>query len=196
MDTRKGFRSLFALKLMLLIIATVVLAGCAPRLVLNPGLPDVVLSVPSSSSTQTISAPHGNADTHFVQPDDYFFNEESLDDYGWVYVKLGKIVTAPTPETKNQAQFMNASTGKQEWAKWWAKTRIATKADLALGTEVICFDSNNNGEVYMPPENNQTARTDSWFLARITDTSELFKGYVMVTDGYKVHFSNLRVIVK
>jgi len=196
METKREFSSLTILKLMVLLIVTVVMAGCAPRLVINPGMPDVVLNVPSSGSTQTIAAPQGNADAHFVQPDDYFFSDDALEDYRWAYVKLGKLSTAPTPETKNQAQFMNTSTGKLEWAKWWARTRIATKADLALGTEVICFDSNNNGEVYMPPTSNQSARTDSWFLARITDTSELFKGYVLVTDGYKVHMNNLRVILK
>ncbi len=196
MDTRKGFSSLLVLKLMVLLIVAVVMAGCAPRLVISPGMPDLVVNVPSSGSSQTYAAPQGNADAHFVQPDDYFFNEESLEDYRWVYVKLGKLSTAPSPETKNQAQFLNTSTGKQEWAKWWAKTRIATKNDLVLGTEVICFDSNNNGEVYLPPVSNQSARTDSWFLARITDTSELFKGYVLVTDGYKVHMNNLRVIIK
>ena len=48
----------------------------------------------------------------------------------------------------------------------------------------------------MAPENTEMARTDAWFIARITDTPELFRGYVLVSGGYKGSEKNLRVIVQ
>lgn len=122
--------------------------------------------------------------------------EEPWENQDWVYVKLGKLTTPPSPETKNQAEFMNAASGRKEWAKWWAQTRIATQADLVLGKEVIMFDMTGDSDVYVKPSSTQEARNTSWFLARITDTSELFKGYVLVSGGYKIDKNSMRVIVK
>jgi len=182
--------------LLISMLLGLILTGCAPRVILDPGIPSSVASIPSSMVNAAAAVPTGNADAQFIQPDDYFYMAEPWNEVNWEYVRLGKLVTAPTPETKNQAEFMYVSTGSKEWAKWWVKTRIASRADLELGKEVICFDGNGQGDIYYAPESNQNARTDSWFIARITDTSELFKGYVLVTDGYKINEKNLRVIVK
>lgn len=182
--------------LLLVAVAAILLMGCAPRIVLNPAIPDVVLNIPSSNNNSAPAVPAGNADAHFIQPTDYFYADEPWGDEDWIYVKLGKLVTPPTPETKNQAQFMNSASAKNEWAKWWATTRIATRADLTLGKEVIMFDMAGGEDMYVPPTNTQEARNYRWFLGRITDTSELFKGYVMVSGGYKISEKNLRVIVK
>jgi hypothetical protein len=35
----------------------------------------------------------------------------------------------------------------------------------------------------------------NWFMAKITDISDLYKGYVTVSGGYKVNPKNLRVLV-
>jgi hypothetical protein len=181
---------------MISVLLGLILAACAPRIVLDPGIPSSVTSIPSSVANAAAAVPTGNADAQFIQPDDYFYLEEPWTSTNWEYVKLGKLVTAPTPETKNQAEFMSSVNGSKEWAKWWVKTRIATRSDLALGKEVICFNDHSDGDIYLPPESNQSARNDSWFVARITDMSELFKGYVLVTDGYKISEKNLRVIIK
>jgi len=185
---------LSAFTLLLLAVSAILLTGCAPRIVIDPM--DMVVRVPSSPTTTSIAVPSGTADAHFIQPNDYFYMEEPWGDRDWVYVKLGKLVTAPTPETKNQAEFMNTASGKKEWAKWWAVTRIATPADLVLGKEVIMIDMMGDSDVYVKPTSTQEARNTSWFIARITDTSELFKGYVMVSGGYKIDKNSLRVIVK
>lgn len=193
MYTKLSLKRIF--RILALLTLVVALFGCMPNVVVNPGLPDVVVRVPSSTTT-TMAAPAGNADAHYIQPTDYFFQEESNPNAEWAYIKIGKLVTPPTPETKNQAQFMNVSSGINEWAKWWTQSRIATRADLKLGTEVIFFDMGGEGETYRAPESNQEARSYSWCITRITDVSELFKGYVMVGGGYKIQESNLRVLVK
>ena len=182
--------------LFLIALAGLLLVGCAPRVVLDPGIPSSLVSISNSMAQSAAAIPTGNADAHYIQPDDYFFRVEPWNGKYWEIVELGKLITPPTVETKNQAQFMDVKTGAPVWAKWWVKTRIATRADLALGKEVICFDSNTYDDIYQAPENTQSARSDYWFVARITDTSELFKGYVMVTDGYKVSEKNLRVFVR
>lgn len=192
MKTLKIKKLAFLPVLLVSVLLGLILAACAPRIVLDPGIP----SIPSSVTHTVAAVPSGNADVHFIQPDDFFYLEEPWTGPNWEYVKLGKLVTAPTPETKNQAEFMSAGNSSKEWAKWWAKTRIATRADLALGKEVICFNDNTSGDVYFPPDSNQNARNGAWFVARITDMSELFKGYVLVTDGYKISEKNLRVIIK
>jgi hypothetical protein len=196
MKVRKGFSSLTALKLTVLVITAVLLLGCVPKVVLTPAVPNLVVQVPSSSNSNPApAAPTGNADAHYIQPTDYFFMAEPFGSTQWETVYLGKMTIAPTPETKNQAQFLNTSSGITEWAKWWVNTRIANRSELQLGTEVIFFDVTDT-DIYRAPYNNQEARSYGWAISRITDTSELFKGYVMVGGGYKISEKNIRVIVK
>lgn len=135
-------------------------------------------------------------DSHYIQSDDYFVAPETLGDRDWIYVKLGKMLTPASPETKNQAQFFMVENGKEEWMPFWVKTRIATKTDLIPGTLVVIFNDNNRDDVYMEPVDNQQARTGSWFLAKITDNSEIFKGFVIVSGGYKAGLNNMRVIIR
>lgn len=196
MNVQKGFKSITVLTLLVLVAVSIILVGCVPKLVLNPITPNLVLNVPSSTQTNTLPAPTGNADLHYIQPTDYFYMAEPFENSDWERVNLGKLITPPTPETKNQGQFMNAYSGVNEWAKWWAITRIATREELKLGLEVIFFDTYGENSVLRAPESTQDARTSDWGISRITDMSELFKGYVMIGGGYKVSEKNLRVIVK
>lgn len=186
-----------SIRILAIVVLAAMLFGCASRVVLVPSIPGVVVKMPSTPvSTIAAVAPTGNADAHFIQPTDFFYMEEPFGNTEWERILLGKLVTAATPETKNQAQFMSVSSGISEWAKWWSGSRIATRADLKLGTEVIFFDQSGENSVYRAPESNQEARSYDWAISRITDVSELFKGYVMVGGGYKVSEKNLRVPVK
>ena len=135
-------------------------------------------------------------DKHFVQHDDYFVYEEQLTNQEWIYVQLGKLITPATLETKNQAEFLLTQSGQKRWMKYWTKSRIASKEELKLGTAVICFDATDDEGIYRVPENTQEARSGVWFMARITDTSEMFKGYVLVSGGFKVSLNNLRITIK
>ncbi len=135
-------------------------------------------------------------DAHYIQADDYFYAEDPIGDNSWIWVMIGKMRREASAETDNHAMFFDVKTGTEKWAGWWGKTRIATRDDLALGTLVICFDSNNDGEKYNPPTDTQTARGDSWFMAKITDMSEAYRGYIQVAGAYKISLNNLRVLIR
>jgi len=185
-------------KSLLIILTTVALSlvifGCTPQLVIRPQIPGVVLD---TGSVQQPSVPVAGQDSHYLTATDFFFMEESLrNDQGWDLAFLGKIIQAPTIETDNQAQMLRVQDGATVWASWVASTRIATNADIALGKTVVFFDSNwDENDVRMPPKTNKDARSQAWLISRITDTNEMFKGYVLCGGGIKVSVKNLRVPV-
>ena len=135
-------------------------------------------------------------DSHYIQSDDYFVASEPLGKNEWIYVKIGKMLTPASPETKNQAKFFMIENGNEEWMPYWIKTQIATKANYVQGTLVVVFNDNSREDVYMGPTDTQQARSGSWFLATITDTSEIFKGHVIVSGGYKIGLNNMRIIIR
>lgn len=170
---------------------TLVLVGCS--------VPGIVIKAPNVNVNPNLTAPTGNTgtgDAQFLQADDYFVSDEMLGDSDWKYVEMAKMITPASPETKNQAQFLMIQAGNTAWKKYWMKTRIAGSADITLGKQVIMFEGNSVNSVYNSPESNQQARSYNWFTSRIVDTSETFRGYVMVGGGYKVALANLRVIVQ
>ncbi len=135
------------------------------------------------------------ADAHHIQDDDYFVSKQPYKQ-GWMYVELAKMIVPAKPETKNEAQFMTVREGEELWTKYFFKTRIATVAECKVGTVVICFNDNVKDEVYHAPEDKDSARSGSWFIAKITDMSDLYKGYLTVSGGYKIDKDNLRVSLK
>ncbi|HNX38553.1 MAG TPA: hypothetical protein PL124_07600 [Candidatus Cloacimonadota bacterium] len=178
---------------------TLLISAVAVLFIMGCTIPGIVIKAPDITVTDpgtTAEAPTGGADAQFVQPEEYFVFDELLGDREWQYVELAKMITPATAETKNQAQFFIINGGQTKWMKYWVKTRIATSADFALGKEVIIFEGSTQNDVYQVPQTNQEARTNSWFQARIVDTSETFRGYVMVSGGYKVALNNMRVAVK
>ncbi|GAB4221120.1 MAG TPA: hypothetical protein PL059_02295 [Spirochaetota bacterium] len=134
-------------------------------------------------------------DAHFIQDDDYFVSNQPYKQ-GWIYVDLAKMIQPAKPETKNEAQFMTVREGKELWTKYFFQSRIAAIGECKVGTIVICFNDNEKDEVYHAPEDKDSARNGSWFMARITDMSDLYKGYVTVSGGYKVNKENIRIILK
>jgi len=143
------------------------------------------------------SAPaRGIDDAHYIQPDDYFIQNKGLGKNIWIYVELGKMVTPPSAETKREAEFMKVKDGQNMWTRHYWKTRIASKGELRMGMHVIAFNDNQRGDVYSAPESKSSARGDAWFYARITDLSDMYRGYVTVSGNYKVSLRNLRAIVR
>lgn len=136
------------------------------------------------------------SDAHYIQPDDYFISQDALGTRAWMYVSLAKVVTAPTAATKYEGQFMKVHDGKEIWTKIYWKTRMATRADIKLGAIVIIFEGNSRDDAYRPPATKKEARNEGWFMAKITDTSDMYKGHVMVSGGYRVDLENMRVAVK
>jgi hypothetical protein len=135
-------------------------------------------------------------DDHFIQSDDYFISSTPYGNQTWIYVYIAKMVAPPTVQTKGQGQFMQVIDGKKLWTKYFWVTRIATESDIKIGQEVIALDVADEDGVYRVPENKEEARTTNWYMARITDVSDLFKGYVTVSGGYKINVDALRIAEK
>ncbi|MDD3045931.1 MAG: hypothetical protein PHF33_10785 [Candidatus Delongbacteria bacterium] len=184
----------------LLALAVLLIAGCGPASALR-NIADMSddanrlssnTGISSSSSGVTGMYGGGSGDMHYIQADDWFYSDREFES-GWMRVELAKMIQAPTPETKNEGKFMDVKDGKEVWTTHYWQTRIAEPSDIKMGAVVIAFDYATGG-VYIRPENQEIARTDDWFMAKITDTSTLYQNVVMVSGGYRVKTDNLRVI--
>lgn len=179
--------------------------ACTPRVFVQPLWPNG--SSTGSDNSSSSSDEHSNTgtttskkqdtpgiDNHFVQSDDYFILQDPLEGNAWVYSTIAKMTVSPSLSTDNQAQFFRIMDGESLWTRHWVKTRLATKADLAIGKKVVFLDITDHQGLYRSPESNQEARSSYWLHSRIVDTSELFKGYVMVGDGLKVREKAIRIV--
>ncbi len=135
-------------------------------------------------------------DDHFIQKDDYFVSDHPLEKQSYIYVTLSKMVTEPSELTKGEGEFFKIADGSNMWSKHFYQTRIVQKGELRLGTKVIIFEGRRreNG-IYFAPEKKEEARGRAWFLAKVTDVSDLYRGYVTVSGNYKVSPKNLRVLL-
>ncbi|NLK49195.1 MAG: hypothetical protein GX294_00945 [Candidatus Cloacimonetes bacterium] len=179
-----------------LLAGMLLISACVPRLVIQPAMPDVVIAAPSIPVSTVEVIPPG-ADRHYMQEDDYLIMDEALGDkdrYDWV--AIAKMLVPPSENTKNQAQFMRVTDGVSVWTQHYAKTRIATDADLRLGQEVYFSSYWEDPEYYEAPRSIVDSRSREWIKSRIVDTSELYKNLVMIGGGNKVHKNALRVEVK
>lgn len=147
---------------------------------------------PETSADRTSAS----EDIHFLQGDDYFIQEHSLGNQAWMYVNLAKIVSPPSSATKGEGEFMKVVDGQNLWTGNYWRTRIAGKSELKLGMHVIAFNDNHRNDAYQAPDKKETARGGAWFYAKITDMSDVYKGYVTVSGNYKVSLNNLRVIIR
>jgi len=187
------------LSLMLATLVLFVIAGCSgPVNVLrnvadaSENLNRIGSNTGYSNSSSTSVYGGGSGDMHYIQSDDYFISENGFDS-GWMRIDLAKMIQAPSSETKNEGKFMDVKDAREIWTSHYWKTRIAQPSDLKLGTVIVAFDYTDN-DIYVRPENQELARTDNWFMAKITDTSTLYQNVVMVSGGYRVKTDNLRVI--
>lgn len=133
-------------------------------------------------------------DDHFINSDHYFITKEKLTQ-GWIYVSIATMKTPATAQTKNEAEFLTVKDGEEIWTKYYYKTRIAKKEEIKRGLEVISFDMSSD-DLYRAPENKDEAMENNWFMGKITDVSDMYKGYVTVSGGYKVKLDNIRIAVK
>ncbi len=132
-------------------------------------------------------------DSHFIQNDDYFIADKDLEGSSWIYVEVAKMIQAPGPETKGEAKFLVVRDGKEKWTRHYWQTRKVHEEEIKLGLPVIIFN-HKRGANYIPPGDRRAARTRRWFMAKITDTSTIYKGSVLVSGGYTVSTDNLRLI--
>lgn len=183
-----------ALFIAIMMVSFLMISGCSPQVVISPRMPNIVMD---TRAVEQAVAPAAGMDAHFLTPTDFFFLEEPLENQAaWDIVFLGKIIQAPSRETDNQAQMLRVNDGASVWARWMAATTVATSADLSLGKTVVFYDANwGEQDIRHAPKSNQEARSGTWLISRITDTSELFKGYVLCGGGIRVSTKNIRVVV-
>jgi hypothetical protein len=156
-------------------------------------VPAPQVTVPPAPQARTAAIPTGD-DRHWFQADDYLISERPYE-RGWIYVELSKLKQPATAQTKGEGQFFNLHDSKDQWTRYFWKTRPAEETDLQVGALAVCFEGNSRDSVYRAPENKSNARTGNWFMGRVTDTSDLYKGTVQI-DTYRCSPDALRVPIK
>lgn len=149
---------------------------------------------PSKRPGKAVQAPSGDMDNHFIRTDEYFTSLKPLKGGASTDVQIAKMVTPASDASKGEAQFMDSYKGAEFWTRNFWKTRPATQDDLKIGTTVIYWGRYAKNHVYFAPRNEKEARNASWRLAKITDTSDLFKGEVTVAGNKRVAVDAIRVM--
>jgi hypothetical protein len=134
-------------------------------------------------------------DAHWIQADDYFIASRAFDK-GWDSVFVAKMKEPPSAALKGQALFFVIKDGGEQRTAHFHRTRPAVQADLVLGSLLICFDRNKKGKVYGAPRDKDNARPGGWWLARITDLSDLSKGYATLAGNLHCAPDALRALVQ
>jgi len=151
---------------------------------------------PRESRESRPAPSRGGDDAHFIQSDDYFINNEGLGNHSYIYVHLAKMVTPPNSGSKGEGEFMKVSDGQNQWTSYIWQSRIASTNELKLGMQVIAFNDNNQNGIYHAPKKKDRARGGQWFLAKITDMSDSYKGFLTVSGNYKVGLHNIRIPIR
>ncbi|GEM_PF-2407029 len=149
---------------------------------------------PSKRPGKTIQAPSGDMDAHFIKAEEYFTSARPIKSSGSTEVRISTMITPPAEQSKGEAQFMDSYKGTEFWTKNFWKTRIASQEDLKVGKTIVYWGRYAKNHVYFAPRDQKEARNVSWRLAKITDTSDLFKNEVTVAGNKKVAVDSIRVI--
>jgi hypothetical protein len=152
--------------------------------------------VEGDEAQPAIASSAGREDEHWITPDDFFIADRNLGK-SFMYVKLAKRLEAPTTATKNQGKYFVPVDGKTTFTAYGWQTRKASKGELNIGTPVVCFEGQQGSdEAYTAPKSKDASRTGTWFMAKVTDRSDFYRGFVTVSDGYKCRLENVRLAVK
>ena len=149
----------------------------------------------TDTAGSTIANVDAKEDAHWVQADDYFVATRAFD-RGYLYVRIAKMKEPAPPGSAGAALFFIIRDGSDERSAYFYRTRPAVKSDIVLGNLLICFDSNRKKDIYLAPHSKDNARPGSWWLGRITDLSDLEKGYATLAGHYHCAPDALRAIVK
>lgn len=183
----KEAKLLFYILITLMLGLSLMISACAvPGFFVKGPKPDPVYS--------STTPPGASGDAHFIQADDYFVFNETLGNKSLNQVWIGKMIAAPSPDTRNMASFLLVQLNVNELFRYWIKTRIIAAEDIIRNQEVIFCNNPDENEVLQPPAGNQQARALDWVQSRITDLSTMNQGYVTCGNSYKVAVTNLRVM--
>lgn len=142
--------------------------------------------------TSRVATASSGEDRHWLQSDDYFISERPWQS-AWMHVHLAKRMKQPeNPSAKGEVLFFRLDNSEEIWVSEHWKTHAAAAIELALGMLAICFEGNRRDNVYRAPKDKDLARTGSWFMGKITDVSDLPKGWVRV-HTYNCAVDSIRV---
>lgn len=149
----------------------------------------------AADASASIATP-GQEDAWFVKPEHWFVSDQALPDTGYAAAHLALAVEPPSDATRGEGRFLVTSTGAETWTRHAWRSRAAEAKELKKGMAVIVFDATGDAGVYRAPTSRVEAVTGAWFIGKITDTAEAFKGVVTVAGDYRASVEGLRVLVK
>lgn len=116
----------------------------------------------------------GAEDSQFLKEGHWLIGSQPLPKRGHKSVYPAAAVKLPSPQTKGEGQFYNLSTGELVWTANAWQTRAADKDSLKVGQVAFFYTGLDHG-VYQPPPERRRAM-GRWLVAKISDTSQLYKG--------------------
>jgi serine/threonine protein kinase len=147
---------------------------------------------PGSGSllAQSFRGPEGE-DLHWFQPDDFLVSQEKFKGARLNNLHVAKMTKEPE-RPGGEATFLLANDdGVKTTTTYW-KTRIATAEELVIDVQAFCrgnWDWKNSDA----PTTKDEARQHEWVTGKITDTTELTSGKVMV-GNLRCDLDGVRVI--
>jgi len=135
----------------------------------------------------------GAEDGHYLQEGHWFVSTGPLPDKGYGSVALAVPTRPANPFEGGEGRFVRIGKGSLVLTQHAWQTRVATQADLRKGQRVFALNHKSGG-VYQAPASRQEALFKGWWAPTIEDTSELAKGIVGVSGGYRVSVKGLRVL--
>jgi len=134
-------------------------------------------------------------DRHYLNATDEYFVAEQDYNGGWQWVTLATMLRPASDTTRGEAQFMslggNHPAGERFWSRYYWRTRLAAPEDIKVGKVIFVADL-SEGEVYRPPHSRQEALENRWWMATVTDVSDMYKQQVSAGD-YKVNVNAVRI---
>ena len=135
----------------------------------------------------------GQEDAHYLTDSHWIFADKPLPDRNFIYANVGAVIEPPSRRTKNQGHFLDVRTGEALWSGHAWRTRPAGERDVRVGDFVAMVHIGDRG-LYRAPKSREEAMGRRWWIAKVVDTSEMFKGVIGVAGGYKVSLDAARVI--
>lgn len=135
----------------------------------------------------------GDEDAHYLTNSHWIFADKPLPDRGYIYASVGAVIEPPSRRTKNQGHFLDVRTGEALWSGHAWRTRPAGERDVRVGDFVAMAHIGDRG-LYRAPKSREEAMGRRWWIAKVVDTSEMFKGVIGVAGGHKVSVDAARVI--
>lgn len=142
-------------------------------------------------TSQTASV-GGAEDQHFLRDGHWIVANNALGKRKYVYASVAAAVQTPSAQTKNEGHYLRLKDGAYVWTREAWQTRPATQADLQPGVIVFMAHHREKGTYVRFTERHKSV-AGTWWVSRVTDTSELYRGTVTVAGGHRVAVDNLRV---